>query len=535
LTSLRRAGIAALVVAAVAVVVIVVAVGSGRGGDGAGAQAASTSTATTPIRRQDLVEVDTESGTLGYADRRTVINHLSGTVTWLAAQGSVVRAGHALFKVDGSPVILLSGELPAYRTLQAGVSDGADIRQLERNLRALGYDPYGQVTVDRHWTVQTTAAVERWQAAHELEQTGVIELGRVVFQPGSRRVASTSVALGASASGGGGGGGASGGSSQQTSTAAGQDSGVRTQLASLVTGAKAVEADRPIAVAAAAGDADTTTTPDGAADAGTVPAPAPATTPADTTTTTPSPATPPATSTPGPPSPPPATVPTPVAKRRTTKAKTAPSRSASSTARSGSSTLGGGSARSDGGGASAAAVQAATRAAAGTGGTSGPATAIMTTTSTRRVVTVALPTTNAALARAGERVSVELPSGDTVHGRIASVGTVATSSSSTSDAGGGGSSSGPATITVTIRLFSRGTALDQAPVTVRFERNRVKDALAIPVTALIATAGGGFAVEVVESAARRLVRVTTGLYTSGFVQITGPGLRPGMRVTNAAL
>jgi multidrug efflux pump subunit AcrA (membrane-fusion protein) len=159
----------------------------------------------------------------------------------------------------------------------------------------------------------------------------------------------------------------------------------------------------------------------------------------------------------------------------------------------------------------------------------------MTTTSTKRVVTVALPTTNAALARAGERVSVQLPSGDTVHGRIASVGTVATSSSQSDSGGGGGNSTGPATITVTVRLFRRGAALDQAPVTVRFERSRAKNALAIPVTALIATAGGGFAVEVVDGAVHRTVQVTTGLYTSGFVQISGPGLRPGMRVTNAAL
>jgi multidrug efflux pump subunit AcrA (membrane-fusion protein) len=168
----------------------------------------------------------------------------------------------------------------------------------------------------------------------------------------------------------------------------------------------------------------------------------------------------------------------------------------------------------------------------------------MTTTSARRVVTVALDTSKSGLARTGAAVSVELPGGGTATGRITSVGTVATSSSTSSSssggnggAGGGSSSSSgstTATITVTIALTHGGSTLDQAPVTVDFEQGRARNALAIPVTALLAEPGGRFAVEVVSGSSRRLVYVTPGVYTTGDVQISGPGIVPGMRVTNAA-
>ena len=155
----------------------------------------------------------------------------------------------------------------------------------------------------------------------------------------------------------------------------------------------------------------------------------------------------------------------------------------------------------------------------------------LTTTSTRRLVTVPLDTTAADVARVGQRVTIELPTDAKVRGTISSVGRVATAPKPNDpDA----PTDANATITVKIRLLSRKTALDQAPVTVRFERSRRRNALAIPVTALLARPGGGFAVQLADRS-RRIVAVEPGLYTSGNVEISGAGLREGQRVIDAAV
>ncbi len=41
----------------------------------------------TTIQRRNLVETDTEAGTLSYANQQTVYNRVSGTITWLPAVG----------------------------------------------------------------------------------------------------------------------------------------------------------------------------------------------------------------------------------------------------------------------------------------------------------------------------------------------------------------------------------------------------------------------------------------------------------------
>jgi len=117
----------------------------------------------------------------------------SGTVTSLPRAGSVVERGDALYRLDGDPIVLMYGSTPAYRALQSGVSDGRDVRGLEQNLVALGFDPG---TVDDSFTSSTATAVSDWQESAGLEQTGAVELGRVVFLPGPRRVGEHKTSVG---------------------------------------------------------------------------------------------------------------------------------------------------------------------------------------------------------------------------------------------------------------------------------------------------------------------------------------------------
>ncbi|MEK8108974.1 hypothetical protein NKG94_37425 [Micromonospora sp. M12] len=114
-----RAAVIGGVVLLVAAVGVTAAVGFGGDTDGDAAEA-SAPAATARVTRQTLADAETVDGELGYGTTRTATAKLSGTVTGLAATGSTVRRGKALYLVDNEEVVLLYGGLPAYRTLAPG-------------------------------------------------------------------------------------------------------------------------------------------------------------------------------------------------------------------------------------------------------------------------------------------------------------------------------------------------------------------------------------------------------------------------------
>jgi peptidoglycan hydrolase-like protein with peptidoglycan-binding domain len=115
----------------------------------------------------------------------------------VAAPGTEVTRGRSAYRVDDDPVPLLYGSLPLYRTLSVGTK-GADVRQLERNLRALGYTGF---TVDRTYSSDTAAAVRRWQDDIGVSQTGQVRPGSVLVAPGAIRVADRKAEAGGRPSG----------------------------------------------------------------------------------------------------------------------------------------------------------------------------------------------------------------------------------------------------------------------------------------------------------------------------------------------
>ncbi len=170
--------------------------------------------------------------------------------------------------------------------------------------------------------------------------------------------------------------------------------------------------------------------------------------------------------------------------------------------------------------------------------------AILQTTSTKLVVTVDLSASSQSEAKVGEHVTVQLPDNSVVDGRITAVSPVAQNSNSDNGNGewqwrqrwrrngNGGSSSSTVPVTIAISGHHLGPGLDQAAVSVNFVQQRANNVLSVPVTALVATSGSTYAVQEA-SPPYKLIPVTTGLFAAGDVQISGPGIYPGLQVTDS--
>ena len=183
-------------------VLVLVLGGAGAGGYALVADRSSSSSATSAakavttatVSRANLVDTEQDDGSLGYDDQQTLRSGVRGVLTALPDEGATVSRGQTLYRVDDKPVTLMYGTLPLYRPLEAGVDDGPDVKQLEENLDALGYGD--NLTVDDHFSSETTDAVKAWQADRGLEQTGRVDATQVVFVGHAVRVGKHQAGIG---------------------------------------------------------------------------------------------------------------------------------------------------------------------------------------------------------------------------------------------------------------------------------------------------------------------------------------------------
>ncbi|HTT29146.1 MAG TPA: hypothetical protein VMG37_12090 [Solirubrobacteraceae bacterium] len=518
----------ALIVAVAVVIVVVENAGSST--PSASGNASKPSGSTT-VQRRNLVETDTESGTLSYNSPQTVYNRMSGTITWLPQVGQVIKPGATLYKVDGQPVLLMDGATPAYRDLGPSDSDGADVEELNRNLVKLGFNA-ANITVDDVWQAATTEGVDLLQESLGETETGTLTLGRIVFLPGDQLVTTVDGTLGST--------GGTNASATVTPSPEFVDYSVPETSSTTPSAHRAAKARKPAKCPSTTSTTSTTPSTSGTQSSKCKPKNSGKPTSeqqlqallallkAETKQLKSSHGGSPGSGSPS-------------------SGSGSPSGSHSGSGNSGSGSSGSGN---NGAGNSGSGDNGAGSNGSGNSG-SGNATAILQTTSTQLVVTVDLAATVQSEAVEGEHVTVEMPNGDVVNGRITAVSPVAQSSSSGDNGNGNGGngngngnngnngngsngngSSSTIPVTITLTGHNTGAGLDQAAVSVNFVQQKATNVLSVPVTALLATGGGNYSVQ--EAAApHTLIPVTTGLFAAGYVEIAGSGIYPGLAVTDS--
>lgn len=162
---------------------------------------------TAKVEKRTLSAMVSLDGTLTYGAQPDgspypVINQAQGTYTKLPQLGQVISQGQVLYRVNDTPVMLLYGSTPAYRSLSVGMT-GADATELNADLVALGYATSAQLSPNSsYFGSATTTALEKLQAALGATQNGVLTVGQAVFEPNAVRVTTLSSQPGGSAQAG---------------------------------------------------------------------------------------------------------------------------------------------------------------------------------------------------------------------------------------------------------------------------------------------------------------------------------------------
>ncbi|MBO8193149.1 peptidoglycan-binding protein [Streptomyces oryzae] len=163
----------------------------------------------------------------------------------------------------------------------------------------------------------------------------------------------------------------------------------------------------------------------------------------------------------------------------------------------------------------------------------------LTWTGTDRIVEVELEAGLESLVRKGTRATVRLPDGGTAQAEVTDIGTPSSpqkGSGDGQDSGGGGGEEGDtreATLPVELKVDSQQKLgrYQAASVDVVLKARTRENVLAVPVNALLAQPGGGYAVEARGADGRsRRVPVQLGMFADGKVEVSGKGVKEGLDV-----
>ncbi|GAA5612215.1 hypothetical protein Spla01_03373 [Streptomyces platensis] len=164
----------------------------------------------------------------------------------------------------------------------------------------------------------------------------------------------------------------------------------------------------------------------------------------------------------------------------------------------------------------------------------GPDKTVLKVASTKPVVRASLDEADRALAAKDTKVEISLPSGGTRRGKVS--GTVVPESAGDAEGGAVGGSSKDSGVEVEITLDGGGELKEkdrQGTLSVKFVSESRKDVLTVPVEALVALREGGYGLDLVDGGKKRTVQVEAGLSADGRIEVSGSGLREGMKVGTA--
>lgn len=130
--------------------------------------------------RTDTVSRDIPAtGRVSWVVQQKIDVPATGRLTALDLSAGPVQAGVTPIAVDGVGVVVLSGAVPAYRTMKLG-EHGSDIAQLQQYLRDSGV---AELEVSGEFDTATANAVKTWSGQMGWPETASVPLGQVVFLP----------------------------------------------------------------------------------------------------------------------------------------------------------------------------------------------------------------------------------------------------------------------------------------------------------------------------------------------------------------